>query len=138
PEAIYRWHAPPQRRQLDALLRRLAFKDPNTGLYSQQRLEGGAAAALLGEGATVADLRALLAEGFLGSVDYLFWDDEDPQRVTLKVSHESFIRGWSRFRQLVDEDSARFEEYLGVLRKCADWSEQGRSEDYMLETGEMR
>lgn len=138
PESIYRWQAPPQRRQLDALLRRLAFRDPNTGLYSQQRIEVGAAAALLGDGTTVAGLRALLAEGFLGTVDYLFWDDEDPQRVTLKVSHESFIRGWSRFRHLVDEDSARFEEYLGVLRKCADWCEQGRNEDFMLETGEMR
>ncbi len=138
PESIYRWHAPAERAQLDALFRRLAFKDPNTGLYSQQRIDVEAGARLLGAGRTSADLRALVSEGFLGSVDYLFWDDEDPARVTLKVSHESFIRGWSRFRQLVDEDSVRFDEFVGVLRKCADWSDSARSEDFLLETGEMR
>ena len=34
-----------------------------------------------------ADLKALLKSGFLGEVDYLYWDDEDPRR-TLKVSHD--------------------------------------------------
>ncbi len=138
PEAIYRWHDAPQRAQLDALFRHLAFKDPNTGLYSQQRIGVDAAARLLGDGKTHIDLRALLAEGFLGSVDYLFWDDEDPARVTLKVSHESFIRGWSRFRQLIDLESERFDEYVVVLRKCAAWVGSQRSEDFLLETGEMR
>ena len=138
PESIYRWHTPAERTQLDALFRRLAFKDPNTGLYSQQRIDVEAGARLLGAGSTSSDLRALVSEGFLGSVDYLFWDDEDPARVTLKVSHESFIRGWSRFRQLVDADSVHFDEFVGVLRKCADWSDSARSEDFLLETGEMR
>lgn len=138
PERLYRWHDEAQRQQLDALFRRLAFKDPNTGLYSQQRIEVDAAAGLLGPGKTPADLRALVSEGFLGSVDYLYWDDQDPERVTLKVSHESFIRGWSRFRQLVDRDSAQFDECLVVLRKCADWVDSQRSEDFLLETGEMR
>jgi Novel STAND NTPase 1 len=138
PETIYRWHGAAERAQLDALFRRLAFKDPNTGLYSQQRVDVQAGARLLGEGKTPADLRALVAEGFLGSVDYLFWDDEDPERVTLKVSHESFIRGWARFRHLVDEDSTRFDEFVALLRRCADWSDSGRSEDFLLETGELR
>jgi hypothetical protein len=138
PETIYRWHAAAERAQLDALFRRLAFKDPNTGLYSQQRVDVRAGARLLGDGKTAADLRALISEGFLGSVDYLFWDDEDPERITLKVSHESFIRGWARFRQLVDEDSTRFDEFVAMLRKCADWSDSGRSEDFLLETGELR
>jgi len=138
PETIYRWHGAAEREQLDALFRRLAFKDPNTGLYSQQRIDVRAGARLLGDGKTPADLRALISEGFLGSVDYLFWDDEDPERITLKVSHESFIRGWARFRQLVDEDSTRFDEFVAMLRKCADWSDSGRSEDFLLETGELR
>ena len=138
PESIYRWHDEGKRRQLDALFSRLAFKDPNTGHYSQQRIDVDAGARLLGEGCTRADLRALIAEGFLGSVDYLYWDDEDPSRVTLKVSHESFIRGWSRFRRLIDAESAQFEEFLGVLRKCADWSRNGRLDDDLLETSEMR
>jgi hypothetical protein len=138
PETLYRWHDEKQRQALDRLFRRLAFRDPNTGLYSQQRMAVDAAASLLGEGKTPADLRALVSEGFVGSVDYLYWDDEDPERVTLKVSHESFIRGWSRFRQLVDRDSAQFDESLSVLRQCADWEDSQRSEDFLLETGEVR
>lgn len=136
PESLYRWHDAPQRAQLDTLLRHLAFKDPNTGLYSQQRVDVDAAARLLGLARS--ELRALLAEGFLGSVDYLFWDDEDPARVTLKVSHESFIRGWQRFRELIDRESEHFDEFLGVLRKAAAWAGAGKSEDFLLETGEMR
>lgn len=138
PESLYRWHGPEQRAQLETLLRHLAFKDPNTGLYSQQRIDVDAGARLLGPNTTRHDLRALIAEGFLGSVDYLFWDDEDPQRVTLKVSHESFIRGWRRFRELIDDESENFDQFLGVLRKCALWVTSGRSEDFLLETGEMR
>ncbi len=138
PEAVYRGHAAPERAQLDALFRQLAFKDPNTGLYSQQRIEVESGARLLGAGMTSTALRALVAEGFLGSVDYLFWDKEDPARVTLKVSHESFIRGWSRFRQLIDLESERFDEFVGVLRKCAAWDASRRREDFLLETGEIR
>ena len=138
PETVYLWHGEEQHQQLDALFSRLAFKDPNTGLYSQQRVDVDSAAALMGPGKTRADLRALLAEGFLGSVDYLYWDDEDPSHVTLKVSHESFIRGWQRFRRLIDKQSEQFDEFLGVLHKCAAWSGGERSEDFLLETGEMR
>ena len=138
PEALYQWHDAPKREQFDNLFRQLAFKDPNTGLYSQQRIDVDAGAQLLGLGAGRVELRALIAEGFLGSVDYLFWDDEDPTHVTLKVSHESFIRGWSRFRALIDAESAHFNEFLGVLRKCADWSLGARTEDYLLEAGELR
>jgi hypothetical protein len=141
PETVYQWHDLAKQRELDALFRHLAFKDPNTGLYSQQRLDVDLGAAHLGPGKTRADLRALIAEGFLGSVDYLFWDDEDPSRVTLKVSHESFIRGWARFRTLIDVESAHFDEFLGVLRKCAAWAVEqrsGRDEDYLLEDGELR
>jgi hypothetical protein len=138
PESLYRWHDAPQQALLDALFRQLAFKDPNTGLYSQQRVNVAEAAALLGPGQGPAELRALLAEGFLGSVDYLFWDDEDPARVTLKVSHESFIRGWQRFRRLIDKESEQFDEFVVVLRKCGAWVAGAHNEDFLLETGEMR
>jgi hypothetical protein len=107
-------------------------------LYSQQRVDVDACARLLGPGFTSQQLKALIAEGFLGSVDYLFWDDEDPARVTLKVSHESFIRGWQRFRDLIDQESEHFDQFLGLLRKCAAWVTSGHSEDFLLETGEMR
>ena len=138
PETLYQWHDAAKQEQFDRLFRHLAFKDPNTGLYSQQRIDVDAGARLLGPDMTRADLRALIAEGFLGSVDYLFWDDDDPAFVTLKVSHESFIRGWARFRALVDQKSLQFDEFMAVLRKCADWSLGQRGEDYLLEAGEMR
>ena len=138
PETIYKWQGETERAQLDTLFSHLAYKDPNTGLYSQQRVDVDAMAGLLGPDKTRADLRALLAEGFLGSVDYLFWDDEDPTRVTLKVSHETFIRGWGRFRQLIDRESDRFDEFVGVLRRCGAWAFSGRNEDLLLEAGEMR
>ena len=38
-EAVYQRHPPAQRVELDAVLRRLAFKDPNTGMYKQQRID---------------------------------------------------------------------------------------------------
>ncbi len=138
PESIYGWHDAAGRAQLDALLHHLAFKDPNTGAYSQQRVDVDNAARRLGLASGRDGLRSLIAEGFLGSVDYLFWDDDDPARVTLKVSHESFIRGWLRFRSLVDTESAHFDEYLLVLRKCAEWVTNKRGEDFLLEAGEMR
>ncbi len=138
PQSVYDWCGPEQRAQIDAVLHHLAFKDPNTGLYSQQRMDVDNGARLLGEGKTRSDLRALFAEGFLGSVDYLFWDAEDPERVTLKVSHESFIRGWGHFRRVIDEQSRQFDEFLGVLRKSALWAAGGRLDDDLLQPGELR
>jgi len=141
PERIYLDHDEANRARLEALLRRLALRDPNTGHYSQQRMEAGAAAALLGWAADAAgrqQLRRLLGEGFLGTVDYLFWDAEDPERVTIKVSHESFIRGWRRFKALIDAEAVRYEEYLVVLRRCASWVEQGRAPEDLLGSGELR
>jgi energy-coupling factor transporter ATP-binding protein EcfA2 len=137
PEREYQLLAPPQRKLLDTLLCRLAFKDPNTGLYSQQRVQVQDGALLLGEGKTPEDLRALIAQGFLGSVDYMFWDDEDPSRVTLKVSHESFIRGWLRFRQLIDVESERFAQYASLLRKCAVWEDNQKSDIFLIDEGDL-
>ncbi|MBI5716531.1 MAG: hypothetical protein HZC37_02465 [Burkholderiales bacterium] len=168
PERIYLDHDEANRKRLDTLLRRLALKDPNTGHYSQQRIEAGAAAALLGlperrggpagqggppgrpgtpglsatsgpSGPTgPQELRRLLSEGFLGTVDYLFWDAEDPARVTIKVSHESFIRGWRRFKLLVDAEAVQYEEYLAVLRRCAAWAEHEHNPEDLLGSGELR
>ena len=138
PESIYQWQDAARRLQLDALFKQLAFKDPNTGRYSQQRIDVDVAALALGEGKTAADLRALIAEGFLGSVDYLFWDNEDLSRVTLKVSHESFIRGWQRFRQLIDAESAHFDAFVGVMRQCADWQASQGHAEYLLESRDLR
>lgn len=137
-EAAWQRHPAAQHPPLDALLRRLAFKDPNTGMYTQQRVNVDDAAAILGAGRTRDDLHELIQDGFIGSVDYLFWDDEDPSRVTLKVSHESFIRGWARFRRLVDAEAERFDEFVATLRKCADWEARGRTAELLLEAGDLR
>ncbi|MBC8056848.1 MAG: hypothetical protein H7Y61_09750, partial [Rhizobiales bacterium] len=115
-EAVYQRHSAAQRAELDAVLRRLAFKDPNTGMYTQQRIDVDDPTLFSSAAAAPREkLRALVAEGFIGSVDYLFWDDENPQRTTLKVSHESFIRGWARFRRWADEEDRQFQVYLRLL-----------------------
>jgi hypothetical protein len=137
-EASYLRRGPQQQRQFDSVLKRLAFKDPNTGMYTQQRIHVDDATALLGLGHTPADLRALVEDGFIGSVDYLFWDDEDPSRVTLKVSHESLIRGWARLRTLIDGEAERFDEFINALRKCSAWVAHDRDADFLLEAGEIR
>ncbi len=138
PEAIFLRHTEDQRLQLQRLIPRLAIKDINTGTYTQQRLNVDDGARLLGTGKTRADLRELISDEFLGSVDYFLWDDSDPRSTTLKVSHESLIRGWLRFRDLVDTELAQFEEYLAVLRKCADWVSRQRRDDFLLGTSDLR
>ena len=137
-EASYLRHDERERRWLDTVLRRLAIKDPNTGMYSQQRINVDECVALLGPQATRDELRAVLAKGFLGEVDYLYWDDDDPQRITLKVSHESLIRGWPRLRRVIDGEAERFAAFVELLRKCEDWKRKGRSEELLLDTGDLR
>lgn len=137
-EAAYQRHGEAQRAVLGVLLRKLAVKDPNTGMYSQQRVHVDDCLHLLGAQATRADLKALLAKGFLGEVDYLYWDDDDPQRITLKVSHESLIRGWPRLRQAIDHEAERFAAFVELLRKCEDWKRNQGSEELLLEAGDLR
>ncbi|MEP7296961.1 MAG: hypothetical protein ABI702_12300 [Burkholderiales bacterium] len=133
-EAIYQGRPPAERAQIDTVLRHLAFKDPNNGLYSQQRIDVDDPRLFAGIDKPRATLHALLEHGFLDTVNYLFWDKENPERITLKVSHESFIRGWSHFRALVDAEADRFDEFVAVLRKCAMWSERP---EFLLEASEL-
>jgi hypothetical protein len=137
-QAVYLAKPEAGRAQLDAVLRRLAYKDPNTGAYTQQRINVDDAARVLGPGKTRDDLRALIAADFMGGVDYLFWDDENPERVTLKVSHESFIRGWAHFRQSIDRDAERFDKFVDLLSNCEEWVGGGRRERDLLEDGDLR
>ncbi|NUZ04476.1 hypothetical protein [Piscinibacter koreensis] len=147
-EAIFQRRSPRDRARIESLLRRLAFKDPNTGMYTQQRIDVDDPRLFDAdpEPSTRAALRALIEDpeggrsgafGFVGSVDYLYWDDDNPQRVTLKVSHESFIRGWSRFRGLVDREAERFEAFVDVLRRCGRWLAAGRPERLLLESADL-
>jgi len=137
-EAAYQRHNDAQRGVLDILLRRLAVKNPNTGMYSQQRVNVDDCTRLLGPQATRSELKALVGNGFLGEVDYLYWDDDDPQRITLKVSHESMIRGWARLRKVIDDEAERFAAFVELLRKCDDWKRKGRTEELLLEGSVLR
>jgi hypothetical protein len=136
-EAAYQRHNTTQQRQIDAVLRQLAFKDPNNGMYTQQRFNVNECSRILGTENTQKDLRALVWDSFIGSINYLFWDDDNPERPALKVSHESFIRGWFHFRQLIDEKAERFEEFLVILRKCSAWSIQGKPDSLLLEPSDL-
>lgn len=114
-EHSFRSHDEAGQAQLAGMFARLAYKDGASGTYNQQRLyvaswPPGAAA-----------LHALLEPHWLRGVHYLFWDDEDPQRITVKVSHESFIRGWARLRALADHEAQRREQFGALLRATADW-----------------
>jgi energy-coupling factor transporter ATP-binding protein EcfA2 len=135
-ESVYLDRSPERRVLLDTVLRQLAFKDPNNGQYSQQRIDVDDPRLFPGVAQPRELLHELLAHGYLDSVNYLFWDKENPDRVTLKVSHESFIRGWAHFRVLVDAEADRFDEFVGVLRKCALWSADERPE-LLLEASEL-
>lgn len=127
-----------ERSRFDAMLRLLAYRDPDNGLYFQQRLSVADAGPLFGTAEAHRPLREMLAQGFLDEVNYLFWDTENPQAVTLKVSHEAFIRGWGHFRKLVDEEAARFEEFIVLLRRCADWQHDGRPSGLLLEGADLQ
>lgn len=135
-EAVFARHEKSGQAYLvETMLRHLAFR--SRGLYTQQRIEVDDPSLFGADVDTRTTLWGLVEDGFVGSVDYLFWDDENPQRVTLKVSHESFVRGWRRFRVLIDREAERFEEFVSVLRKCALWSEN-ESTELLLGQTELR
>ena len=133
PSAAMRKFSAAEREAVDEVLRRLAFKDPKTGMYSQQRLRvQSAAPRILGPGKTADDLYTLLEHRFLSSVNYLYWDRHDPDNVTLKVSHEALIRGWAHFQQLVDAEFQHYEGFVHVLRDCAKWLDNDQSPEALL------
>ncbi|MCG2576306.1 hypothetical protein LZ012_04785 [Dechloromonas sp. XY25] len=136
-KATYDDKSDEDRKHIDFVLERLAFKDPNNGTYNQQRLDVNDPGLFAGDATRTDKLRDLLENGYLDSVHYLYWDKENPARVTLKVSHESFIRGWSHFRGLVDAEAERFEEFLNVLRRCSDWQEAARRPELLLGQAEL-
>lgn len=129
-DAIVRCDSDQQKIDIDEMLRLLAFKDPNTGMYSQQRINI--------DDRNREHYMALVEHGLIGQVNYLHWDKENPERVTLKVSHESFIRGWPRFRELIDREAERFEEFMQVLRACARWKQGEKADSLLLEGAQLR
>ena len=137
-EHVFSQTPPSQRGQVESIFRKLAVKDPNTGKYTQNRINVDDCATFLGPEATRDTLWALVGNGFVGTVAYLYWDADDLSCVTLKVSHESFIRGWPRFRELIDREAERFEEFMQVLRACARWKQGEKAESLLLEGAQLR
>ena len=133
----YLQRSPEDRAQVDHVLRHLAFKDPNNGQYFQERINVDDPKILPGVHAPKEELLRLLEKGFIDSVNYLFWDNENPAMTTLKVSHESFIRGWPHFRQLIDVEAERFDEFVTVLRRCLDWVAGGQRKSQLLEAADL-
>lgn len=134
---VYNQRSALDRQQLDEVLRHLAFKDPNNGQYFQERVNVDDPQLLPGFPSPRNELRRLLDHGFIDSVNYLFWDKENPALVTLKVSHESFIRGWPHFRQLIDVEAERFDEFVTVLRRCLDWMSGEQRPNLLLEAADL-
>ena len=126
-EKLLASHPPEQRKPLLDLFRRLVYKDPRTGTYNQQRLY--VASHPLG----TAGVRALVEGRWIESVDYLYWDAEDPERVTLKVSHESFIRGWKTLRELADNEAVRLENFMALLEATRTWVDKGRRDSDVMD-----
>jgi energy-coupling factor transporter ATP-binding protein EcfA2 len=135
---LYERYSAHDRSLLDGLLRRLAFKDPNTGTYTQQRVAITELALPPGNPGDADRLVELIDRGFVRSAHYMFWDTGSAQHVTLKVSHESFIRGWSHFRLLIDKEADRFEEFVAVLRRCGSWLTNGKTPDRLLDDADLR
>lgn len=126
-EQVLASHPADEQQQVLDLMRRLVYKDSRSGTYNQQRLY------VADHPLPAPQLRALLQDRWTEGVDYLFWDDEHPDRVTLKVSHESFIRGWKRLRKLADDEAWRLEQYLALLAATQRWVDKGHRADDLLD-----
>ena len=102
----------------EAVFRSLAFKEPNTGTYTQQR----AAMASLCRRLNIVppDFAALArhVQPWMQPHGYLHWDVESS---TVKVAHETLIRRWPRLRAWIDEEDRQFHIYLRLLEDTERW-----------------
>lgn len=106
----------------------LAFKDPNTGNYTQQReprLPLSQRLRLGGE--SDAALHEYMAR-WLFPHRYLHWDSNS---TTVKVAHETLIRRWQRFRGWIDRQAAQFVLYRRLLDDTDRWLIFDRSPHFL-------
>lgn len=117
-ELIFKSHEDAQQKW-KSVFRALAFKEPNTGTYTQQRAPMADLCKMLGldSAAGFLTLSDLLAP-WLEPHGYLHWDLESG---TIKVAHETLIRRWERFREWTDADDQQFQLYLRLLDECGGW-----------------
>lgn len=132
-EAIYESHNARHARWKDVFCS-LAFKEPNTGTYSQQRAKMVALRARLKT--EIDDNQALKSDlsPWLAPHSYLHWDNDSQ---TLKVAHETLIRRWERFRDWIDDEDYQFQIYIRLLEDCDRWINSPMLEkERCLSTGE--
>ncbi len=121
----------------------LAFKDPNTGTYTQRRVDirdlcQRHAASISADSDISTRIQQLkqhlqpwLGEE-LGYHQYLYWDQGSE---TLKVTHESLIRRWKRFREWIDWKDRQFMEYVQALENCSRWRQDGKKWGDLISDG---
>jgi len=121
-EAIFA--SQPQRAAAwQAMFRHLAFKDPNTGSYTQQR---ETMAALCRRMAIDPPGDEPLHEQllpWLAPHPYLHWDRDSH---SVKVAHETLIRRWQRMRAWIDEEDTAFQRYRSLIFVCTTWVKSGK------------
>lgn len=110
---------PDQQNNWGKVFQNLAYKEPNTGSYTQNRALMDALRECLSE--NLPDNQALkeYLSPWLKPHPYLFWDKDSR---TVKVTHESLIRRWKRFRTWVDEEDRQFQVYMKLLDECDQWN----------------
>ena len=102
----------------EAVFRSLAFKEPNTGTYTQQRASMASLCKRLNIVPEDFDALARHVRPWLQPHGYLHWDIESS---TVKVAHETLIRRWPRLRAWIDEEDRQFHIYLRLLEDTERW-----------------
>jgi hypothetical protein len=116
----------------ETAFRSLAFKEPNTGSYTQQRVNVSSLGYKLGLTPCESDELTDLLLPWLSPHRYLVWDKES---ATIKVAHETLIRRWKRLRRWTDGEDIQFQVYLRLLEDAGRWEEASRAES-LLSTGD--
>ncbi len=106
------------------VFRSLAFKEPNTGAYTQHRASMKGLSKRLGLSQdNHYDALGVLLAPWLNPHGYLHWDTDS---WTVKVAHETLIRRWDKFRTWIDEDDRQFQLYLRLREESRVWGEAGK------------
>jgi hypothetical protein len=124
-ERIYGLHEHTQ-NDWKLVFRSLAFKEPNTGAYTQHRASMKALSERLGLSQdTNYDALGVLLQPWIHPHGYLHWDTDS---WTVKVAHETLIRRWKKFRTWTDQDDRQFQLYLRLRDESHEWSEASEVE----------
>ncbi len=118
-EMIFRGHEDKQ-KDWEEVFRNLAFKEPNTGYYTQKRASHDNLQKCLSGGLPKDQTLQGYLSPWLEPHGYLYWDEDS---ATVKVAHESLIRRWNSFRKWVDDDERKFQAYMKLLEECLPWQD---------------